>query len=56
MHEVVGIVVFSAFMLLVVGMVVGNALLALYRERWRRKDTAASSAGAAPERAPQDLH
>jgi hypothetical protein len=37
MHEIVGIVVFSGFMLLVVGMVVGNLLLALYRERRKRK-------------------
>ncbi len=37
MRETVGIVVFSAFMLLVVGMVVGNLLLALYRERRKRR-------------------
>jgi hypothetical protein len=37
MDETVGIVVFSAFMLLVVGMVVGNALFALYRERRQRR-------------------
>jgi hypothetical protein len=37
MDEIVGIVVFSAFMLLVVGTVVGNALLAVYRERKQRR-------------------
>jgi 5-methylthioribose kinase len=37
MRETVGIVVFSGFMLLVVGMVVGNLLLALYRQRRQRK-------------------
>jgi hypothetical protein len=37
MRETVGIVVFSGFMVLVVGMVVGNLLLALYRERRKRK-------------------
>lgn len=37
MNETVGIVVFSAFMLLVVGMVVGNALFALYRQRRQRR-------------------
>jgi hypothetical protein len=37
MRETVGIVVFSGFMVLVVGMVVGNLLLALYRERRQRK-------------------
>jgi hypothetical protein len=36
MNETVAIVAFSAFMLLVVGMVVGNALFALYRERKQR--------------------
>jgi uncharacterized membrane protein len=40
MHEAVGIVVFSGFMLLVVGMVVGNVLLALYRQRRERKAAA----------------
>jgi hypothetical protein len=37
MDETAGIVVFSAFMLLVVGMVVGNALFALYRQRKQRR-------------------
>jgi uncharacterized membrane protein YhiD involved in acid resistance len=45
MRETVGIVVFSAFMLLVVGMVVGNLLLALYRERRKRKAGIRSSGG-----------
>jgi hypothetical protein len=37
MQETVGIVIFSAFMVLVVGLLVGNLLLALYRERRSRK-------------------
>jgi hypothetical protein len=37
MEETVGIVIFSAFMVLVVGLLVGNLLLALYRERRSRK-------------------
>jgi hypothetical protein len=37
MNETVGIVVFSAFMLLVVCMVVGTALFALYRQRKQRR-------------------
>ncbi len=45
MRETVGIVVFSAFMLLVVGMVVGNLLLALYRERRKRRAGAEPPAG-----------
>lgn len=37
MQEAVGIVIFSGFMLLLVGLLVGNLLLALYRERKLRK-------------------
>jgi hypothetical protein len=54
-HEVVAIVVFSAFMVLVVGMVVGNALFALYRERSKRRSGAEQQGGVAEEPAPQDL-
>lgn len=46
MRETVGIVVFSAFMLLVVGMVLGNLLLALYRERRKRRAGAGPQGGA----------
>jgi uncharacterized membrane protein YhiD involved in acid resistance len=46
MRETVGIVVFSAFMLLVVGMVVGNLLLALYRERRKRRAGTETNGGA----------
>jgi hypothetical protein len=37
MDELIGIIIFSGFMLVVVLALVGNALLALYRERSRRK-------------------
>ena len=47
MDETVGIVVFSAFMLLVVGLVVGNALFALYRERKQRRAGGEANDGAA---------
>jgi hypothetical protein len=45
MNETVGIVVFSAFMVLVVGMVVGNALFALYRQRKQRRAGGEASDG-----------
>jgi hypothetical protein len=48
MDETVGIVVFSAFMLLVVGMVVGNALFALYRQRKQRRAGGAHDGPAEP--------
>jgi hypothetical protein len=47
MEETVGIVIFSAFMVLVVGLLVGNLLLAVYRERRSRK--AAGDALADPD-------
>jgi hypothetical protein len=37
MKELLGIVIFSGFMLVVVALLVGNVLLALYRERKQRK-------------------
>jgi hypothetical protein len=54
MHEAVAIVVFSAFMVLVVGMVVGNALFALYRERRKRRAGGEQQGGLAEKPAPQD--
>jgi hypothetical protein len=38
MDELVGIIIFSGFMLVVVVALVGNVLLALYRERRRSKE------------------
>jgi hypothetical protein len=40
MDELVGIIIFSGFMLVVVVALVGNVLLALYRERRRSKNGA----------------
>jgi hypothetical protein len=37
MNELLGIVIFSGFMLIVVLALVGNVLVALYRERNQRK-------------------
>jgi hypothetical protein len=37
-QELLGIVIFSGFMVCVVGMLVGNMLVALYRERKLRQD------------------
>jgi hypothetical protein len=37
MDELVGIIIFSGFMLVVVVALVGNVLLALYRDRRRSK-------------------
>jgi hypothetical protein len=37
MKELLGIVIFSGFMLVVVALLVGNVLLALYRERKQLK-------------------
>jgi hypothetical protein len=48
MKELVGIVIFSGFMLVVVALLVGNVLLALYRDRKQRK--AADAAHADPAR------
>lgn len=49
MQETVGIVIFSAFMTIVVVALVGNVLLALYRERRSRKAGGEAQAGAAEE-------
>ncbi|HLB22409.1 MAG TPA: hypothetical protein VK605_09860 [Solirubrobacteraceae bacterium] len=49
MEETVGIVIFSAFMVLVVGVLVGNLLLALYRERRSRQASGEAQADSAEE-------
>jgi hypothetical protein len=49
MEETVGIVIFSAFMAIVVVALVGNVLLALYRERRSRKAAGEAHAGPAEE-------
>jgi hypothetical protein len=36
-NEVVGIIIFSGFMLCLVGLLIGNLFLALYKERKLRK-------------------
>jgi hypothetical protein len=38
LQEVIGVVIFSGFMLCLVALLVGNLLLALYRERRARRD------------------
>ena len=45
MDELIGIVIFSGFMLIVVAALVGNVLLALYRERKQRKAGEDAQAG-----------
>jgi hypothetical protein len=47
MNELLGIVIFSGFMLIVVTALVGNVLVALYRERKQRKLGAGSQGGPA---------
>jgi hypothetical protein len=49
MDELIGIVVFSGFMLIVVALLVGNVLLALYRERKQRKTAEGAQARPAGE-------
>jgi hypothetical protein len=49
MEEAIGIVIFSAFMAIVVVALVANVLLALYRERRSRKAAGEAQAGAAEE-------
>jgi hypothetical protein len=49
MKELLGIVIFSGFMLVVVALLVGNVLLALYRERKQRRAADAAHAGPAQE-------
>jgi cbb3-type cytochrome oxidase subunit 3 len=40
MHELVGIIVFSAFMAALIILLVGNLLLAIYRERRKTRSEA----------------
>jgi hypothetical protein len=47
MDELVGIAIFSGFMLILVSVLVGNVLLALYRERKQRKDAVDAQGGGA---------
>jgi hypothetical protein len=49
MNELLGIVIFSGFMLVVVAALVGNVLLALYRERGQRKRGREAPGGPAGE-------
>ena len=49
MNELLGIVIFSGFMLVVVAALVGNVLLALYRERSQRKRGPEAPGGPAGE-------
>jgi hypothetical protein len=49
MEETVGIVIFSAFMVLVIGLLVGNLLFALYRERRSRRAAGDAQAGPVEE-------
>lgn len=49
MDELLGIAIFSGFMLIVVALLVGNVLLALYRERKQRKAGEGAEAGPAGE-------
>jgi len=48
-HELVGILIFSGFMVCVVGLLVGNLLVALYRERKLRKDPREAQGGPTDE-------
>jgi hypothetical protein len=47
MDELVGIMIFSGFMLILVAVLVGNVLVALYRERGQRKAAPKPPGGAA---------
>jgi hypothetical protein len=47
--EAIGIIIFSAFMLGLVGLLVGNLFVALYRERRTRKAGREPHGGAAEE-------
>jgi hypothetical protein len=47
--EVVGIIVFSGFMVILIGALVGNLLVALYRERKQRKAAGETSAASTTE-------
>jgi hypothetical protein len=49
MDELLGIIIFSGFMLVVVAALVGNLLVALYRERSRRKSSHEAQDGTAGE-------